>query len=178
MSAAATATTTRHVVFEVSGRVLALPAAAVRRVLPLPLLDHPPATPPLLEGVLRYRGQAVPVLRLDRLLGLPPVRPGLYAPLLLAERDGRPLALLAERVFDVAAVAPGALLETDPALSFNGCAAGAFAYGAERATALAPDRLLNAAEGRLLAAFQAMADERLAQWRPSAPAEPAGTPAP
>jgi len=167
----ATASATRHVVFSVSGRVLALPAAAVRRFLPLPRLDIPPTAPPVVAGVFRYQGQTVPVLRLDILLGLAPTSPGLYAPLLLIERDGRPLALLGDRVLDIVPAITSHLPENG--LSFNGCAVGEFPFGTDSATVLEPERLLTETEGRMLAAFQAMADERLAKWQsaPSTTAE-------
>ncbi|WP_448207198.1 chemotaxis protein CheW [Azospirillum sp. sgz302134] len=158
-------------VFSASGRILALPAAAVRRFLPLPLLDRPPTAPPVVAGLFRYQGKAVPVLRLDVLLGLEPAKPELYAPLLLLEREGWPLALLAGRVHDIVPVPDGALLEAEAGLSFNACAVGSFTFGTGNATLLDPERLLTETEGRLLAAFQAMADERLAAWQ--APEEPA-----
>ena len=85
----ATASATRSVVFSVSGRVLALPADAVRRVLPLPRLDGLPAAPPVVAGLFRHGDRAVPVLRFDILLGFEPAPPALYAPLQLIEREGR-----------------------------------------------------------------------------------------
>ncbi|MBP2313140.1 chemotaxis protein CheW [Azospirillum soli] len=171
MDAAATESASRYVVFSVSGRLLALPAAAVRRFLPLPRLDTPPTAPPVVAGCFRYQGRIVPVLRLDLLLGLEPAAPGLYAPLLLIERDGRPLALLADRVSDVI---PAVMQELpDTGLTFNGCAIGSVRFRANDATVLAPERLLTETEGHLLAAFQAMADERLAKWQAAEGAEPA-----
>lgn len=173
----ATASATRSVVFSVSGRVLALPADAVRRVLPLPRLDGLPAAPPVVAGLFRHGDRSVPVLRFDILLGFEPAPPALYAPLLLIEREGRPFALLVDRVFDIVAVPGSALLETDSALSFNGCAMAGFPFGAGTATLLDPARLLTETEGRLLAAVQALADERAARWRP-ADSEAAAEPAP
>lgn len=160
---------TRCVVFSVSGRVLALPTVDVRRVLPLPLLDRPPTAPPVVAGLFRHRGRAVPVLRLDRLLGLQQAAPDLYAPLLLLERGGRPLALLTDRVLDVVAIPAESVSAADHALTFNGCAVASVPYRTTRATLLAAERLLTEVEGRLLADFQAIADERLAHWTPPPP---------
>ncbi len=177
----ATAAATRNVVFSVSGRVLALPADAVRRVLPLPRLDSPPAAPPVVAGLFRHRDRTVPVLRLDILLGFDPTPAALYAPLLLIEREGRPLALLVDRIFDIVPVPESALLETDTTLSFNGCAVGGFPFGTGNAALLDPGRLLTETEGQLLAAFQDLADERAARWQAPAPesteAEDAAEPA-
>ena len=73
----------RYVVFGLSGRTLALPAAAVTRFLPVPALERPPDTAPVVAGVFRWHGHVVPVLRLDRLLGLGDAPIALYATLLV-----------------------------------------------------------------------------------------------
>ncbi len=160
---AATASATRYVIFSVSGRTLALPAESVRRFLPLPRLDRPPAAPALVAGLFRYQGRAVPVLRLDLLFGFEAAPPELYAPLFLTDWDGRPLALLADRVFNILPVPDAERTAADPGLSFNGCAVATIPHGTGTATVIDPSRLLTEAEDRLLAAFQAIADERLAR---------------
>lgn len=175
---AATASATRYVIFSVSGRTLALPADSVRRFLPLPRLDRPPAAPAVVAGLFRYQGRAVPVLRLDLLFGFDAATPELYAPLFLTDWDNRPLALLADRVFNILPIPDAERTAADPGLTFNGCAVATIPHGGPHdggtATVIDPSRLLTEAEGRLLAAFQAMADERLA--RLGAP-EPANKPA-
>ena len=167
---AATAYATRYVIFSVSGRILALPADAVRRFLPLPRLDRPPAAPAAVAGLFRYQGRAVPVLRLDLLFGFEAAQPELYAPLFLTDWNGAPLALLGERVFNILPVPDAERTEADAGLTFNGCAVATIPYGNGTATVIEPARLLTEAEGRLLAAFQAMADERLAQLGAAGPA--------
>lgn len=166
----------RCVVFSVAGQALALPVEAVRRFLPLPRLDRLPTAPLPVEGVFRYQGEVVPVLRLDVLLDLVPfdsvaggAAPGLYSPLLLITWQGRPAALLADQVHGDTLVESAERTQSDPALSFNGCAAGAFPDGVTgrggSVTLLDPSRLLSEAEGRLLDAFRASAERRLAQWQ-------------
>ncbi|CAO3449495.1 CheW3a [Azospirillum argentinense] len=160
---AATASATRYVIFSVSGRTLALPADSVRRFLPLPRLDRPPAAPAVVAGLFRYQGRAVPVLRLDLLFGFDAAPPELYAPLFLTDWTGRPLALLADRVFNILPIPDAERTAADPGLTFNGCAVATIPHGAGTATLIDPTRLLTEAEGRLLTAFQDMADERLAR---------------
>ncbi|WP_413344819.1 chemotaxis protein CheW [Azospirillum sp. CT11-132] len=164
----------RCVVFSVAGRALALPVGSVRRFLPLPRLDRLPTAPLPVEGVFRYQGEVVPVLRLDVLLdlageGAGAAEPNLYSPLLLVTWQGRPAALLADRVHGDTAVDPAERTPSDPSLTFNGCAAGAFpdrmTGRGGTVTLLDPDRLLSEAEGRLLDAFRAVAERRLAQWQ-------------
>ncbi|WP_236783801.1 chemotaxis protein CheW [Azospirillum humicireducens] len=168
----------RCVVFSVAGQALALPVEAVRRFLPLPRLDRLPTAPQPVEGVFRYHGEVVPVLRLGVLLDLASGKSAggaagggqaeLYAPLILITWQGRPTALLVDQVHGDVAVEADERLASDPSLSFNGCAAGAFpdrlTGRAGTVTLLAPDRLLNEAEGRLLDAFRAAEDRRLARW--------------
>lgn len=177
----------RCVVFSVAGQALALPVEAVRRFLPLPRLERLPTAPLPVEGVFRYQGEVVPVLRLDVLLDLVPLdlgagvsAPGLYSPLLLITWQGRPAALLADQVHGDTAVDPRERTPSDPSLSFNGCAAGAFpdrlTGRGGSVTLLDPGRLLNEAEGRLLDAFRAVAERRLAQWRVPAGADDAALP--
>lgn len=152
----------RYVVFGLSGRTLALPAAAVARFLPVPALETPPALPPVVAGVFRWHGRVVPVLRLDRLLGLGERAIGLYTPLLLLERDDGPLALAVDRVHGMA---DGEAQEIAEDLSFEGCALAVITHDAGSATVLDPGRLLTLAEERRLEDFRAQAEERLAQWQ-------------
>src|SRR5437667_9531123 len=109
--------------FRLGGRACALPADAVAEVVPLPLLSRPPGLPDLLEGLLNLGGQAVPVVRLDRLLGLPPLAPGLYTPLLVLRRPV-PLALLVEAVQGLVAVPAGDVRPAGTGHSCNDCLEG------------------------------------------------------
>ncbi|WP_434622924.1 chemotaxis protein CheW [Azospirillum sp. B2RO_4] len=164
--------------FSVAGRALALPVESVRRFLPLPRLDRLPTAPLPVEGVFRYQGEVVPVLRLDVLLDLAAegaeiAEPNLYSPLFLVTWQGRPAALLADRVHGDTLVDPAERTHSDPSLTFNGCAAGAFPDRVTgrggTVTLLDPDRLLSEAEARLLDAFRAVAERRLAQWQTASP---------
>ena len=174
----------RCVVFSVAGRALALPVESVRRFLPLPRLDRLPTAPLPVEGVFRYQGEVVPVLRLDVLLDLAAeaAEPNLYSPLFLVIWQGRPTALLADRVHGDTVVDPAERTSSDPSLTFNGCAAGAFPDRVTgrggTVTLLDPDRLLSEAEGRLLDAFRAVAERRLAQWQHSEDSAASGDGAP
>lgn len=153
----------RYIVFGLSGQKLALPSSAVTRFLPVPTLDRPPAAPPVVAGVFRWHGRVVPVLRLDRLLGLAEARIGLYTTLLLLERDNGPVALAADRVLGIATTADAREIAED--LSFEGCALAVIPYAGGTAAVLDPGRLFTHAEERLLEDFRIRAEERLAQWQ-------------
>ncbi len=155
------------IVFEVSGHRLALPSGMIVRVLPLPRLDRLPASPPVIAGLFRYGGALVPVLHLDRLLGLAAGRPGLYRPLLLCRRGGGMVAYLCDRVIGLAT--PGDLSplpRPDGAapLSFNRCVTARFEHEGAMSLMLDPSRLLTAAEDQSLDAHRRIAEERAAAW--------------
>lgn len=152
--------------FQVGDSHLGLPVSDVREILPLPPLWRPPGTPPIIAGVLNRRGTALPVLRLDRLFGRPERRPGLYSPLVVLAPPLPAVALLADRVADVAALTRPA--PADPLLpaAVKDAVAGLFAHGTMLIHLMRADRLLTAIEQGLLDDFQAMAQRRLGEWRP------------
>src|SRR5512145_2933093 len=77
------------VIFRLGGQHFAVPVAEVREVVPYCWLAQPPRMPSFVQGVLNLGGVAVPVLRLDHLLGLPPNAViGLDASLLIMRTEG------------------------------------------------------------------------------------------
>lgn len=164
----------RYVVFSVAGRRLALPTGAVRRVLPVPRLERLPGQPPVLAGVAVLGGEAVPVLSLAALFGLTVREAGVYTPLLLIESGGGALALLVDAVQAVGPADGPLLDDADAEASFNGCIAGVWRRGTETVFVLDPARLLTRAEEERLAGFRAVAEERLRIWHgEAAQSEPA-----
>ncbi|MEO5336288.1 MAG: chemotaxis protein CheW [Magnetospirillum sp. WYHS-4] len=152
-------------VFAVGGCRCALPAEAVEEVLLLPELACPPGMPSVFEGVMNLEGLAVPVLRLDRLFGLPEGTPGLYSPLILLRGLVPRTALLVDEVREVrrlegaravASVVPGAVLAD--------CTVALIGEGEHAIHLLDPQRLLLEGEQARLTAFQAREQERLAGW--------------
>ena len=87
-------------------------------------LSRPPVVPSLLAGFLNLAGIAVPVLRLDRLFGLPDLALGRYTPLVLLRQRECPLALLVERVSRIVAVPEEAILPVPANQAFNDCVEG------------------------------------------------------
>jgi purine-binding chemotaxis protein CheW len=132
-------------------------------------LASPPGLPALLEGILNLAGQAVPVLRLDRLLELPAQRPGLFSMLILLKgiSDGR-IAILVDRVSEIITVSEGAFVPVANQDSFNGCAEAAVSVRGEIVHVLSPTRILLERERSALSDFQAMAQRRLQDWEPQA----------
>ena len=84
---------------------LAVPAAAVVEVVPAVRLHRPAGASAWVAGVLRFRGEVVPVLDLNRLATGEPCPERLSTRILILETDvagtRRRLGLLAERVTDL-----------------------------------------------------------------------------
>lgn len=93
------------VIFRLDGQIFAVPVDAVREVVPYAWLAQPPRMPAFVQGVLNLGGTAVPVLRLDHLLGLARGTIGLGASILIMKTTGAPLGLLVEHVDGVQPVA-------------------------------------------------------------------------
>jgi chemotaxis-related protein WspB len=112
--------------FRVSGDLYALAAQRVVEVVPRVDLRTIPHAPDYLAGLFSYRGRAVPVVDLGRLLGRASCLDRLDTRIILAREPGasggRLLGLIAEHVIEVARVAdeqvvlPGMSLENAPYL--------------------------------------------------------------
>jgi len=149
------------VLFRVGESRLALMTSEVREVLHLPALTAVPGTPPGVLGYYRAGRDVVPVVRLDRLLGLPeqPIRRN--SPLVVLRREPI-LALLVEEVQDVVEVEPRALGPLAYEESLYGCAAATLNLGEGPASLLSGARLLSLDEERRLDELQVLARERMA----------------
>lgn len=162
-------------VFQLAAHWAALPLESVERITPMAQVARPPGLPTPLEGVLNLAGVAVPVLRLDRLFGLPAQTLGLYSALIVLRggvlragvlRGGADerLAIVADRASEVTSISPAALLPLGGQSVFNACASAAFRRGDVVVHLLSPDRLLLEQERRSLAEFQSLAQQRLEGW--------------
>lgn len=151
------------VIFRLGGQVFALPAAEVREIVPIAWLSTAPRMPSFMQGFLNLGGTAVPVLRLDILLGLErEVRFGLEASILIM-RGETPVGLLVERVDDVRRTSLFETLAVDEDRSMNGCITAQLAGGGtETSISLVSWRnVLLAEEHARTAEFQAQAQARL-----------------
>jgi purine-binding chemotaxis protein CheW len=150
-----------YLLFHVAGQAYGLPLGQLREVVPMAELSRPPGLPSLLAGFLNLAGTAVPVLRLDRLFGLPEVVPGLYTPLLVLRGPELPLALLAEQVSRIASVPPEAALPLPAHQAVNDCADGVATLDGRVVVLLSAERLLLEKEQQCLAELQDREQARL-----------------
>jgi purine-binding chemotaxis protein CheW len=162
-------------IFQLASHWAALPLEAVERITPMAQVARPPGLPTPLEGVLNLAGAAVPVLRLDRLFGLPPQTLGLYSALIvlrggvlrggvLSGGAGQHIAIVADRASEVISISQTALLPLGEQCVFNDCATAALRRGDALVHLLSPARLLLEQERRSLAEFQSLAQQRLEGW--------------
>jgi purine-binding chemotaxis protein CheW len=88
-------------VFEVGGQCYALPSSDVRELVRAVAVRPLPGAPAIVEGIINLRGELVPVLDLRARLRLPPreLRPSDH--FIVAEVDGRRLALRVDRALEL-----------------------------------------------------------------------------
>ena len=147
-------------VFRVADQRLALPAEDVEKIVHYPRLLPLPFLPRALAGFLDVAGDAVPVVRLDRLLALPEEDLHLYSPLLLLK--ARPaVALAVHGVIRVLAATPDTRLRVESTRSLNGCVDAGIEAPEGVVYVLSRARLLAEEECQRLAALQAHAQRRL-----------------
>lgn len=156
--------------FDVGGLICALRRDPVRELLPVPRLWRPPALPRPVAGFFNLAGAAVPVIRLDALLGLeaPSDAPetGLYRHLILLDglRAAGPAALLVDRVQDVADIRGPQVSPVRPENSLNGCVEAEIDHDGRLVHLLSLERLLFAEEKLALEELGAHAQSRLGEW--------------
>ncbi len=154
-------------VFEIAGDSFALPLDAVREILPLPLLSHPPGIPSLLEGFLNLGGQAIPVLNPARLFRLQSPAPGPYSHLIVLEKTGMPLAILADHAAGAMEVPKESVMPVGQDFSFNDCLEGDARIGGRAVHILSVEKLLLEEERSRIAELRAMEQERLRELEES-----------
>ena len=147
--------------FHLAEQGYALPLADLREIVPMALLARSACLPAVIAGFLHLAGDAIPVLRLDRLFGLPEQPLGLYTPLLLLRTPESPLALQVDRVKRIVTPAADALVPVREGDSFNSCVEGILRIDEQVVLLLSLERILLEKEQQGLAEFQDREQTRL-----------------
>jgi purine-binding chemotaxis protein CheW len=154
--------------FSVGGTLCALRRSEVRELLPVPSLWKPPVTPRALAGFFNLAGQAVPVIRLGALFGIPfeGDKPDIYNHLMLIERvaGGTPGALLVDRVRDILDISRESVSSVAEAETLNGCVEAEIRTSEGFIHLLSLQRILTAHERESLAELGRQAQDRLSEW--------------
>ena len=96
---------TQHLLtFEVGASRFALRAGLVREVVRAVAIAALPKAPPIVEGIINFRGTLVPVLDIRQRFRLPPAPLALEQHLIIAQADGRLVALRVDRALDLVVV--------------------------------------------------------------------------
>lgn len=132
-------------------------------MVPNAWLSSPPRMPAFVRGVLNLGGAAVPVLRLDRLLGLPETAFGLNASILIMKAGSSLSGLLVERVEGVQPAADFQSLPFDGDQSLQGCIAGQLQGPLQQVTLLSWRNILLREEQARLDEFSHQIQDRLAE---------------
>ena len=87
-----------YVAFRLDARTLALPLAAVERVVRMVAMTPMVEAPSWCRGIVNLQGRTVPVIDLRNAFSLAPREPGLGDRLLIATHEGRPVAVIVDEV--------------------------------------------------------------------------------
>jgi purine-binding chemotaxis protein CheW len=148
-------------IFHSGGLDCAFPLESVREVVPMATLSSPPGLPSGLAGFLDLRGTAVPILRLDRLFGLPEQPPGLHTPMIVLHGVRVPIGFLVNSVRAIVPVRAEELLDVPADRTLRGCITAVLQRDGDLIHVLSPAALVSAHEESLLADFGAMSQARL-----------------
>jgi purine-binding chemotaxis protein CheW len=159
----------QFVIFHAAGQAYALGVNEVREIVPMAELSRPPGSPSILAGFLNLAGQPLPVIRLNRMFGLPDQPLGLYTPLLILRGPDQRLALQVDRVSQITAIAAGAILPAGDHHSFNDCVLGMLRLADEVVLLLSLERILLDKERQCIAELEAAEQERLRELEEVAP---------
>lgn len=97
-----------HVLFTVGEATYTLPASTVLQMESFAGATPVPGAAAHVAGLMQIRGAVVPVVDLRRRFGLPPIEHGLDARVVVVERSGRRVALLADAAREVVRIDDGA----------------------------------------------------------------------
>ncbi len=103
-------------VFHLEKRAYGLAVEDVVQIIAMIKLTPVPQTEQMIEGVANIRGKIVPVLSARRHLGLPPVDPQLYTPIILLKTGERTIGLIVDEVADVISFPANQITDPDAIL--------------------------------------------------------------
>jgi purine-binding chemotaxis protein CheW len=138
-----------------------VPAADIREIIHRAALVSTPGQPNILEGFLNLRGEAIPVIPLRRLFGLPDGPPDLYTPLILIDIDGVRAALEADEAESVLEIRAEDVRALPAEASPEHCAEAVANQDGHQILLLSCARILYEQEKQCLAALQTTMATRL-----------------
>lgn len=114
-NAAICTTIGRIVAFFLAGQRYALPIERVREIQQIVAFSEVPSGGTGVVGMVNLRGQVIPAVDMRRLVGLDVREYTLETPMIIAEVEGRPVAVIVDEVQDVFELPPDCL-QSAPAM--------------------------------------------------------------
>jgi purine-binding chemotaxis protein CheW len=153
--------TGQFLILRVGDQSYGVPAANIREIIHRAALISTPAQPHILEGFLNLRGEAIPVIPLRRLFGLPDGPPDLYTPLIVIDAHGIHAALEADEAESVLEIRAEDMRALPAEASPEHCAEGVANAGGRQILLLSCAKLLYEQEKQCLTALQTTMATRL-----------------
>jgi purine-binding chemotaxis protein CheW len=100
--------------FETADRRFAIPARLVLEIVRAVAISPLPKSPPIVEGIINYRGTLVPVLGIRQRFGLAPLPLAPEQHFLIAQAGSRPVALRVDRALDLVTIEESLIEPADP----------------------------------------------------------------
>jgi chemotaxis signal transduction protein len=153
--------TAQFLLLRVADQTCGLPAANIREIVHRAALIATPGQPPIIEGFLNLRGEAIPVIPLRRLFHLPDGPPDLYTPLIIINTGSLQAALEADEAEAVLEIRADQMRALPPEASPEQCAEAVANSGNRQILLLSCAKILYEQEKQCLAALQAAMATRL-----------------
>ncbi|HVV46346.1 MAG TPA: chemotaxis protein CheW [Bryobacteraceae bacterium] len=153
--------TGQFLLLRVGDQLYGVPVANIREIVHRAALVSTPAQPRILEGFLNLRGEAVPVVPLRRLFGLPDGPLDLYTPLVIIDAGGVQAALEADEAESVLEIRAEDMRALPAEASPEHCAEAVANAGDRQILLLSCAKILYEQEKQCLAALQATMASRL-----------------
>src|SRR6185312_2234454 len=146
--------TAQFLLMRVGDQTCGLPAANIREIVHRAALVSTPGQPHILEGFLNLHGDAIPVIPLRRLFGLPDGPPDLYTPLIIIHAGGIQAALEADEAESVVEIRAEEMRALPAEASPEHCAEAVANSGDRQIPLLSCAKILYEQEKQCLAALQ------------------------
>jgi purine-binding chemotaxis protein CheW len=153
--------TGKFLLLRVGDQSYGVPVDNVREIVHRATLISTPGQPPILEGFLNLRGEAIPVIPLRRLFGLPAGPPDIYTPLLIIDAGGVQAALEADEAESVLEIRAADMRALPAEASPEHCAECMANTGDRQILLLSCAKILYEQEKQCLAALQTTMATRL-----------------
>ncbi|RYZ53026.1 MAG: chemotaxis protein CheW [Proteobacteria bacterium] len=149
-SSSASDTQSQYLIFVVAAQSYAVPISDVREVVLMAELSPTLGPSQYFQGLLNLSGEAIAVVRLNRLLGLEDFKAGLYSHIILSQYQGKSFGFLTEGVQKILLVAKSDLTEVQADKTFGGFATAMLRDGKDFVPCLSLSNVLKSLTNEIL----------------------------